>query len=77
MSCAVEAAECREGLEGSSGPCRNAVGVFENRIEDRKPLRVPRDVLGRIVGFREIRPEHLSEGETPRSKSSGILNLRV
>ena len=42
--------------------------VFENRIEDRKPLRVPRDVLGRSVGFREIRPGHFSKGFCPEEQ---------
>jgi hypothetical protein len=40
MSCAVEAARCWEGPEGNFGLCESAVSVFENRIEDRKPLRV-------------------------------------
>jgi hypothetical protein len=40
MSCAVEAARCWREPEGDLGPCGSMVSVFENRIEDRKPLRV-------------------------------------
>jgi len=37
-------------------------GVFENRIEDRKPLRVLFGVLGCWAEFRTIfRPEHFSQ----------------
>jgi len=38
---------------------RSMVGVFENRIEDRKPLRVSVVVEGQSLEFRTIfRPEH-------------------
>jgi hypothetical protein len=40
MSCAVEAAGRRRGLRPFSGHAEEHGGVFENRIEDRKPLRV-------------------------------------
>jgi hypothetical protein len=42
---------------------RSMVGVFENRIEDRKPLRVLFSVLGWWAEFRTIfRPEHFFQG---------------
>jgi hypothetical protein len=54
MSCAVEAAGCWRGRWGIFGPCGEHGGVFENRIEDRKPLRVLFSVEGRWMEFREI-----------------------
>ena len=41
MSCVVEAARCWRGRSGAFSDCAEEHGgVFENRIEDRKPLRV-------------------------------------
>jgi hypothetical protein len=47
------------GWEAVFGPCGEHGGVFENRIEDRKPLRVLFGVLRMSDGIqKKKRPEH-------------------
>ncbi len=72
MSCAVEAAGCWRRPRGVLGPCGEHGSVFENRIEDRKPLRVLFSVLGRWMEFREIFDQNIF------SKATEVgLGLRV
>ena len=53
MSCAVEAAGHRGQVCPVFGSCGEHGGVFENLIEDRKPLRVLYGVLRMSDGIQK------------------------